>query len=90
MNEDFGYDDVIEVEAEFHGAFPFVRVIEQSGLVRSTSILSQAAATNPKLATLLDEVVQAGGYWERAFGGALFIALPPNAGIDVNAALASL
>ena len=75
--ESFSFDDVIELaRTQGEEVFRFVRVIRPSALVRTTALLSERAAASPELDALLDEVLVAGGYWERALGGGVFIAMP--------------
>ena len=91
MVESFDFDDVIELaSAEDGQAFRFVRVIEQSPLVRTSAVLSEGAAASGELDALLGDVVEAGGYWERAFGGGLFVAVPPDSDLNVMERLDSL
>ena len=88
--EEFGYDDIIKVELDTDSAGRFVGVERASVLRRSSFVLSARSAESPRLADVLEAVVAEGGYWERAFGGLLFTALPPDSSLNVAALLEQL
>jgi len=74
--EGFGYDDLVELRKTGSDKFEFVRVVERSSLVRNCWVVGKETAESQGLQALFDDVSNAGGYWERAFGGAVFIAVP--------------
>jgi hypothetical protein len=79
------YGDVIEVLPQPTGATRFVRLISRSGLRVSTLILTEQTLESEDLQVLLDRIVAVGGNWERPYGGVLFVHLPPDADIDLEA-----
>lgn len=86
--DEFGYDDEIEIARSPDTAtLQFLRLVRPSPLVRTTLVLDAATASSPKFDALADAVDAVGGYWERAFGGAAFVALPPGSGVDAEAIL---
>lgn len=70
------YKDVIEVEQVEDGVYRFLRVKERSPFRKINFLLSHDLAESPQLKQLLDELTEAGGYWEIVFGGMLILLLP--------------
>ena len=80
--EGFGFDDIVELRKMGSDEYEFVRVVERSSLARHCWIVGRETAESKALQALLDDVSDAGGHWERAFGGAVFIALPADSEIN--------
>jgi hypothetical protein len=74
---DVFYHDVIETELQADGTVRFLRVFTPSGLTKECWVISHSVQESPDLSALLDRVMAVGGNWERIFGGALTLHLPP-------------
>jgi uncharacterized protein DUF4265 len=78
--------DVIELTQEGE-IWRFVRVVEPSPLETLEMVLSREVAESPAFHDLLNFVRDAGGEWEKAFGGIVFLHFPPASGAEVRARL---
>lgn len=88
--DEFEYDDEIEVApAPVPESYRFLSLVQRSPLVRTTFVVDPTTADSPMLGALFAAVDAAGGYWERAFGGAVFVALPPGSGVSIEDALST-
>lgn len=81
--------DVIELAVE-GPIWRFVRVVEASPLVTLEFLLSREVAESEAFGRVLDHVRDRGGIWERAFGGMVFVHVPPETVDDVKSRLAEL
>jgi hypothetical protein len=83
-SESINLGDVIEAEPGPDNGIRFVRVIEKSPLTTLRWLIPQDAAESKGLGQFLVKVDAAGGRWERALGGFLFLHLPHACGFDVD------
>ncbi len=75
------YKDVFEAQALDDSGFRFVRVTERAGFKRTQFVVGsgyQVAALKP----IFEDVIAAGGYWERLFHGIVIILVPPDSSYD--------
>ncbi|HEX2836108.1 MAG TPA: hypothetical protein VHW00_24095 [Thermoanaerobaculia bacterium] len=86
---DARFGDVIELAAE-GPIWRFVRVAEASPFVTLEFLLSREVAESEAFGRVLDHVRDQGGIWERAFGGMVFVHVPPETANDVKSRLAEL
>ena len=84
------YCDVIEIEPTLQRAALFKRIVKRSDFKVFDFIISQKIAESQELETLLLRVLQAGGNWERFFGGIFLVHLPKELQWDFNAELQEL
>ena len=69
--EEFGYDDIIELEREEAGVASFVQVRQVSRRLRSWFVLDRLAASSLALPRALDAVTASGASGKQAKGGSL-------------------
>ena len=84
------FGDIIETKVIPDGSLLFVRVIERGPFRHHQTALSRQLADSASLARLLDEVIAAGGHWQRILGGVLFISLPEGSTLDFETRLSSI
>src|ERR1051325_10885846 len=70
------YHDTIETTTSVDGSLIFRRVVKKSDYTKYDYAVSKKVAESAELRAVLDRVTQLGGYWERMFGGLLFVFLP--------------
>ena len=88
--KEFGYMDILDLQALGDGAFQLRSVLEPGGWCRFDCLVSQSALESEAMASLLARVGSAGGTWVRDFGGCLSIVLPPGSEWNLSAELKTL
>jgi len=76
-SSDLRLGDVVELTSE-GDIWRFQRVMTRSPLVTLEYLVTRKIAELPDFHSLLEQVRTSGGEWERAFGGVVFIHLPPS------------
>jgi len=84
------YGDVIEIKPTGEKSADFLRIVKRSGLRVSCRVIGKDIIDSPLLQHLLDQIMQLGGNWERAFGGVLLVHLPESVELDLDAALQAI
>ena len=84
------YGDVIEIKATGKRSADFLRIVKRSGLRVSCRVIGKNIIESALLQGLLDKIMEAGGNWERAFGGVLLVHLPESGELDVDSELQSI
>lgn len=84
LHESITLGTVITGEPVSEMAIRFLNVSQNSPYVTKTWMISKAVAESPRLIEFLEQVCSAGGRWERALGGLLFLHLPPESPFDVD------
>ena len=84
------YGDVIEVVQGTKGENRFSRVVSRSGLQVNVFVLPQSAFASANWESFQHLVTAQGGIWERAYGGVLFVHMPPGSTLDVSDEVKSL
>lgn len=72
------YHDVIEAKAEPETPLRFLRIVSKSGLVTTSFVLPKGLAESEAVKKLLARIMDAGGNWERVFGGLFILHFPPD------------
>jgi hypothetical protein len=81
--------DVIELASE-GDLWRFERVLDRSPLVTLEWAVTQDIAAAPMFHELLEHVRQIGGEWEQAFGGIVFVHLPPASVAEIESRIEEL
>jgi hypothetical protein len=74
------WHDVIEAEPQADGSLRFLRLHSPSEWMTCVWLLGEDDAESSALSELLDQVMTAGGNWERMLGGILIVHIPPERG----------
>ncbi|MBL8822146.1 MAG: DUF4265 domain-containing protein [Planctomycetia bacterium] len=80
--ESASFGDVIEAEPVGVDRLRFVRIAEPGGWRTFDYVLSPQKIDGEWGQYLLAELTERGGYWERVFGGLLFVCVPPGFELD--------
>ncbi len=80
--ETANFRDIVEVDQIEPGILSVIRVAEKSDWKTYQFLLPIELLEKEELQTMLGQVNDLGGYWERAMGGVLFISMPPNTDYD--------
>ena len=88
-SSDLRLGDVVELTSE-GDIWRFQRVMARSPLVTVEYLVTRKIAELPAFHSLLEKVRQSGGEWERAFGGVVFIHLPPTSVPWIKSQMANL
>jgi hypothetical protein len=80
LSEAASFRDIIEADRLPDGKLRFCRIAQRSGWRTFSFLLSKEGSDNENIRRVLVKVDDAGGHWERVFGGFLLICLPPNVG----------
>ena len=86
--ESASFMDIIEADAAIDGKLTFQQVVERSGWRVFDFILSREFIASGKLEPVLARADGYGAYWERVFGGVLYICVPPEVAWNPTAELA--
>ncbi len=86
--ESASFLDIIEADVAADGTLIFKRVLKPSGWRVFSFVLSRDFISCGKLKPVLARAEQLGAYWERVFGGVLFVCVPPEVAWDPSAELA--
>lgn len=86
VSEQFNLGDIVELSFDTD-SYRFQRVVAIASHKRSSSILPIELAESPEIQEILDRVLTCDGYWERIFGGCIFVAVPAESSFDVEAAI---
>jgi len=81
---DVFYGDVVEIRRDEKGENRFSKVIARSGMAVKVYVLAETAFESEKLQGSLNRLVDAGGVWERVYGGVLLVHIPRDANIDLQ------
>jgi hypothetical protein len=84
------YGDVIEIKPTGEKSADFLRIVKRSGLRVSCRVIGKDIIDSPLLQHVLEQIMQLGGNWERAFGGVLLVHLPESVELDLDAALQAI
>ena len=79
--------DVIEVEPLPDGTHRLVRIVERSPMRHFTWVVASFFSESAEYRRFGAAVKAAGGYWEGAMGGILWVHLPPDSDFDPEAEL---
>ena len=88
--ESAAFGDVIEAVPGDGGRLRFVRVAEPGGWRTFDYMLPAYKLDGEWAQSLLAELLERGGHWERVFGGLLFVCLPPGLDLDPEPWVASV
>jgi hypothetical protein len=70
------YGDIIRVKEKGDGALLFAEIVERSELTTQSWLLSAEVLATERIQSVLNNVIEAGGMWEQAFGGLLLVHTP--------------
>ena len=90
LSEAAQYGDVVAATPGNDDILQFRRVVEPSGVKTWRWILTREVVESRELASLCAAVCDQGGYWDRALGGVVSLALPPDSRLDVDAAVRAM
>ena len=79
--------DVVEVKAQPDGSYLVVRVAERSPMRHFSWIVPRSFVESPHYRAYVADVEAAGGAWQGALGGLLWVHLPPDSTFDADAEL---
>jgi len=82
------FGDIIEAGMQPDGVLRFCRVAERSQWRHWDWLLSKDTIESAPFMAFLQAIEEHGGFWERVFGGVLFVHLPPDSDFDPASALA--
>lgn len=88
-SSDAKFGDVIELTAD-GDIWRFERVFDRSSLHTLELLVSQSVAESPASRAVLEHVRQIGGEWERAFGGIVFVHVPPGSVAEIESRMAEI
>jgi len=71
------YDDVVELKKMTDGSYTLIQVVKPSVLVKAEFVLAAKAEKTVLLTNILQKVMDTNGYWQRDFGGLLFVFFHP-------------
>jgi len=77
FSERVKYGDIVELKKMADDRYSLVRVAKPSSLVKAEFILTALAEKKPSLINILQKLMDANGYWQRDFGGLLFVFYHP-------------
>jgi hypothetical protein len=84
LDESIRYGDVISATPVGELELRFLEVTQKSSFRTACCAISKKYAESPDLPILLEKVQDAGGVWERIFGGLLLVHLPQDSSLDVQ------
>ena len=79
--------DVVEAEPRPDGTYRFSRVAEAAPMRHFSWVVARAFTESPDFRAYTDAVIAAGGRWEGALGGLLFVHVPRDAAFDAEGEL---
>lgn len=82
MVEIANFGDVIEAAPGTDGSLRFLRIAERGGWRTYAFILTPEVIESASITAIQNRIVSLGGYWERNFGGVLFLCVPPATDYD--------
>ena len=82
FSEVASFGDIIEAEEDDTGKLHFRRIISRAELRAYRWLLSQRIVESEESKVFCDNVMQAGGMWERAWGGIVIVHVPLDSGFD--------
>ena len=81
------YGDIIKIEPQDQNNFTFKQVVKPSEWRSEVFVLSKEMIEKDEILSLLNQIENLGGKWERVMGGVLSVCLPPNCDFDVKSAM---
>jgi hypothetical protein len=78
------YRDVIKATETQGGALLFVEIVERSPLITNSWVLSQELIQSDAIQSVLKQITNQGGNWERVFGGGLIVHTSPTTAKEIE------